>query len=126
MRPGTSSRNSIASIEKIQNPREVNWDSYKVLRDNLSNTARSLRESRTNTQREVHGLYLLDMLSFSGIVERIAKVGEKISQFLEGDGEDHIKRFPQTSLGNRERTPEGKQRIQNRYADPSPTTSPKT
>jgi hypothetical protein len=28
------------------------------------------------------------MLSFSGIVERLAKVGEKISQFLEGDGEN--------------------------------------
>jgi len=85
---GRVARDAISSIEKIQIPQEASWDSYKVLRDNLSNTARSLRESRTSTQREIHGLYLLDMLSFSGIVERIAKVGEKISQFLEGDGEN--------------------------------------
>ncbi len=85
---GRASRDAISGIEKIQIPTEVSWDSYKVLRDSLSNTARSLRESRNNTQREIHGLYLLDMLSFSGVVERIAKVGEKISQFLEGDGEN--------------------------------------
>ena len=85
---GRVSRDALSSIEKIQIPQEVSWDSFKVLRDNLSNTARSLRESRNNTQREIHGLYLLDMLSFSGVVERIAKVGEKISQFLEGGGEN--------------------------------------
>jgi hypothetical protein len=85
---GRVARDAVSNIEKIQIPQEVSWDSYKVLRDNLSNSARSLRESRNNTQREIHGLYLLDMLSFSGIVERIAKVGEKISQFLEGDGEN--------------------------------------
>ena len=85
---GRVARDANSSIEKIQIPQEVSWDSYKVLRDNLSNTARSLRESKNNTQREVHGLYLLDMLSFSGIVERIAKVGDKTSQFLEGDGEN--------------------------------------
>jgi hypothetical protein len=85
---GRVARDAISSMEKIQIPQEVSWDSYKVLRDSLSSTARSLKESRNNTQREIHGLYLLDMLSFSGIVERIAKVGEKISQFLEGDGEN--------------------------------------
>src|SRR2546428_8130570 len=85
---GRVARDSLSGIEKIQIPQEVSWDSFKVLRDNLSNTARSLRESRNNTQREIHGLYLLDMLSFSGVVERIAKVGEKMSQFLEGDGEN--------------------------------------
>jgi hypothetical protein len=85
---GRVARDGVSGIEKIQTPQEVSWDSFKVLRDNLSNTARSLRESRNNTQREIHGLYLLDMLSFSGTVERIAKVGEKISQFLEGDGEN--------------------------------------
>src|SRR5439155_17269156 len=73
---------------KIQIPQEVRGNSLKGLRDKLSNTARSLRESRNNTQREIHRLYLLDMLSFSGVVERIAKVGEKISQFLEGSGEN--------------------------------------
>jgi len=82
------SREAVSNIERIQIPAEVTWDSYKVLRDNLSGTARSLRDQRTNTQREIHGLYLLDMLSFSGVVERIAKVGEKISQFLDGDGEN--------------------------------------
>ena len=85
---GRVARDGVSGMEKIQIPQEVSWDSFKVLRDNLSNTARSLRESRNNTQREIHGLYLLDMLSFSGIVERIAKVAEKISQFLEGDGEN--------------------------------------
>src|SRR2546428_713252 len=85
---GRVARDALSSIEKIQIPQEVSWDSFKVLRDNLSNTARSLRESRNNTQKEIHGLYLLDMLSFSGVVERIAKVGEKISQFLEGGGEN--------------------------------------
>lgn len=85
---GRAARDGLSSIEEIQTPQETNWDSFKVLRDNLSNTARSLRESKNNTQREIHGLYLLDMLSFSGIVERIAKVGEKVSQFLEGDGEN--------------------------------------
>ena len=85
---GRVARDAVSNLEKVQIPHEVSWDSYKVLRDNLSSTARSLRESRNNTQRELHGLYLLDMLSFSGIVERIAKVGEKISQFLEGDGEN--------------------------------------
>ncbi len=85
---GRVARDAVSNLEKIQIPQEISWDSFKVLRDNLSNTARSLRESRNNTQREIHGLYLLDMLSFSGIVERIAKVGEKISQFLEGDGEN--------------------------------------
>jgi hypothetical protein len=85
---GRVARGGVSDIEGIQVPQEVSWDTFKVLRDNLSNTARSLRESRNNTQREIHGLYLLDMLSFSGIVERLAKVGEKISQFLEGDGEN--------------------------------------
>jgi len=85
---GRVARDAVSNLEKVQIPHEVSWDSYKVLRDNLSSTARSLRESRSSTQRELHGLYLLDMLSFSGIVERIAKVGEKISQFLEGDGEN--------------------------------------
>ncbi|HEV2120004.1 MAG TPA: hypothetical protein VGS11_07885 [Candidatus Bathyarchaeia archaeon] len=85
---GRVARDAVSSVEKIQTPQDVTWDSYKVLRDNLSNTARSLRETRNNTQREIHGLYLLDMLSFSGIVDRMAKVGEKISQFLEGDGEN--------------------------------------
>jgi hypothetical protein len=83
-----TSRDAISNIERIQIPQEVTWDSYKTLRDSLSNTARSLRDQRTNTQREVHGLYLLDMLAFSGIVDRIAKASEKISQFLEGDGEN--------------------------------------
>jgi hypothetical protein len=83
-----TSRDAISNIEKIQIPQEVTWDSYKILRDNLSNTARSLRDQRTSTQREIHGLYLLDMLTFSGIVDRIAKAGDKISQFLEGDGEN--------------------------------------
>jgi hypothetical protein len=83
-----TSRDSISNLEKIQIPPEVTWDSYKILRDSLSNTARMLREQRTSTQREIHGLYLLDMLTFSGIVDRIAKVGDKISQFLEGDGEN--------------------------------------
>ena len=85
---GRTARDAIAGLERIQIPQEVSWDSYKILRENLTNTARSLRDQRANTQREVHGLYLLDMLSFSGIVERIAKAGEKISQFLEGDGEN--------------------------------------
>jgi hypothetical protein len=85
---GRVTRDGVSAVEGIQVPREVTWDTFKVLRDNLSNTARSLRESRNSTQREIHGLYLLDMLSFSGIVERLAKVGEKISQFLEGDGEN--------------------------------------
>ncbi|HZY46656.1 MAG TPA: hypothetical protein VFE96_02560 [Candidatus Bathyarchaeia archaeon] len=85
---GRVARDAISNIERIQIPQEVTWDSYKVLRDNLSSTSRTLREQRSNTQREIHGLYLLDMLSFSGIVDRIAKVGEKISQFLEGDGEN--------------------------------------
>jgi hypothetical protein len=85
---GRVARDAVSSMEKIQIPPEVDWDSYKVLRDNFSNTARTMRDQRNNTQRELHGLYLLDMLSFAGIVERIAKVGEKISQFLEGDGEN--------------------------------------
>ena len=85
---GRVARDGVSNIEKNQIPQEVSWDSFKVLRDNLSNTARSLKENRNNTQREIHGLYLLDMLSFSGIIERIAKVAEKISQFLEGDGEN--------------------------------------
>ena len=83
-----NSRDSISNIERIQIPQEVTWDSYKIFRDSLSNTARSLRDQRANTQREIHGLYLLDMLAFSGIVDRIAKAGDKISQFLEGDGEN--------------------------------------
>ena len=85
---GRTARDAVSNIERIQIPLEVTWDSYKVLRDNLSSTARSLRDQRTITQREIHGLYLLDMLSFSGIVERIGKTGEKISQFLDGDGEN--------------------------------------
>ena len=85
---GRVARDAISNIERVQIPPEVTWDSYKVLRDNLSNTARSLRDQKTNTQREIHGLDLLDMLSFSGVVDRIAKTGEKISQFLEGDGEN--------------------------------------
>ena len=83
-----TSRDTVSNIEKIQIPQEVTWDSYKLLRDTLSNTARSLKDQRANTQREIHGLYLLDMLAMSGIIDRIAKAGEKISQFLEGDGEN--------------------------------------
>ncbi len=83
-----ASREAASSLERIQIPQQVDWDSYKVLRDNLTSTARSLRDSKNNTQREIHGLYLLDMISFSGLLERIAKVGEKISQFLDGDGEN--------------------------------------
>ncbi len=83
---GHSAREAYETFSKIQLPEEVTWDSLKAARDTLSLSARSLRDSRNRTSGQLAGLYILDMRSYGGFVDRISRMSEKLAQFLEAEG----------------------------------------
>lgn len=83
---GHSAKEAAANLVEIQLPREVSWDSLKVARDSLSSANRGLRESRNRASAELAGLYILDMRSFGGFVNRISRASERLTRFLEGEG----------------------------------------
>ncbi len=83
---GHSAREASQNLTKIQAPQEITWDNLKSFKDSLSAITRSLRDIRTRTAAQLSGFYILDMRSFSGVNDRIAKQRERLSQFLEGEG----------------------------------------
>lgn len=83
---GHSAREAAENLVGIQLPTEVSWDSLKVARDSLSSANRALRESRNLASAELAGLYILDMRSYGGFVDRISRASERLTQFLEGEG----------------------------------------
>lgn len=83
---GHSAGEASLLLGKIQPPHEVTWDSLKSFKDSLSGLTRSLRDIRNKTSAQLSGFYILDMRSFSGVNDRIAKQSERLTHFLEGDG----------------------------------------
>ncbi len=75
-----------AVLKEVQVPREASWESLRVLKDGLSGASRSVRSFRDAASRELSGFYLLDQRSFGGVLDRIARSGERLSGFLEGEG----------------------------------------
>jgi hypothetical protein len=75
-----------ARVKEIVIPSDTNWESLKVVKDGLSIASRSIRDLRDSTARELSGFYILDMRSFGGTLDRIAKSGERLASFLEGEG----------------------------------------
>jgi len=67
-------------------PSETSWESLKIVKDGVSVASRSIRDLRDSTARELSGFYILDMRSFGGTLDRIAKSGERLASFLEGEG----------------------------------------
>lgn len=83
---GHSARVAADTLVRIQLPSEISWESLKVARDSLSSASRALRESRNQAGRELAGLYILDMRSYGGFVDRISRASERLTQFLESEG----------------------------------------
>ena len=83
---GHSAKEAAETLGRIQLPGDVNWDSLKVARDSLSSANRALRESRSQAGKELPGLYILDMRSYGGIVDRVSRDSERLTHFLEGEG----------------------------------------
>lgn len=83
---GHSAREASESIARLQLPSDVTLDSMKSVRDSLSIVSRSLRDSRNRTAGELVGLYILDMRSFGGVIDRMSRAAGKLSEFLEGEG----------------------------------------
>ncbi len=83
---GHAAQQAGASLKEIQIPAEVSWESLKILKDGLSGASRSIRSFRDGASRELSGFYLLDQRSFGGVLDRIARSGERLSGFLDGDG----------------------------------------
>src|SRR5690242_5381950 len=75
-----------ARVKEIVIPSETSWESLKIVKDGLSVASRSIRDLRDSTARELSGFYILDMRSFGGAMDRIAKNNERLSSFLEGEG----------------------------------------
>ena len=75
-----------ARVRDIVIPSETSWESLKIVKDGLSVASRSIRDLRDSTARELSGFYILDMRSFGGTLDRIAKSGERLASFLEGEG----------------------------------------
>lgn len=75
-----------ARVKEIVIPSETSWESLKIVKDGLSVASRSIRDLRDSTARELSGFYILDMRSFGGAMDRIAKNDERLSSFLEGEG----------------------------------------
>ena len=75
-----------ARVKEIVIPSETNWESLKIVKDGLSIASRSIRDLRDSTARELSGFYILDMRSFGGTLDRIAKSSERLASFLEGEG----------------------------------------
>ncbi len=75
-----------ARVKEVVIPPETNWESLKIVKDGLSVASRSIRDLRDSTARELSGFYILDMRSYGGTLDRIAKSGERLASFLEGEG----------------------------------------
>ena len=75
-----------ARVSDIVIPSETSWDSLKIVKDGISVASRSIRDLRDSTARELSGFYILDMRSFGGTLDRMAKSGERLASFLEGEG----------------------------------------
>ncbi len=88
---GRAAKEASRGLSGIQVPRDANWDSMRSFRDSVSAVSRTLRELRSRASRELSGLYILDMRSFSGVSERIARANEKLTQFLEGEGSNLLR-----------------------------------
>lgn len=73
-------------LKEVQVSREASWESLRVLKDGLSGASRSIRSFRDTASRELSGFYLLDQRSFGGVLDRVARSGERLSGFLEGEG----------------------------------------
>jgi len=73
-------------VKEVVIPPDPNWESLKIVKDSLSVASRSIRDLRDSTARELSGFYILDMRSFGGALDRIAKNGERLASFLEGEG----------------------------------------
>jgi hypothetical protein len=83
---GHGAHEAAARVKEIVIPNDTNWESLKIVKDSLSVASRSIRDLRDSTARELSGFYILDMRSFGGAMDRIAKSGERLATFLEGEG----------------------------------------
>ena len=83
---GHGAHEAAARVKEIVIPNDANWESLKIVKDSLSVATRSIRDLRDSTARELSGFYILDMRSFGGSLDRIAKSGERLATFLEGEG----------------------------------------
>ncbi len=83
---GHSARIAAESLKEVQAPKDINWESLKNLKDGLSAASRSIRAIRNRASKELSGFYILDMRSFSGVLDRVSKNGERVSAFLDGEG----------------------------------------
>jgi hypothetical protein len=83
---GHGAHEAAARVKEIVIPNDTNWESLKIVKDSLSVASRTIRDLRDATARELSGFYILDMRSFGGAMERIAKSGERLAAFLEGEG----------------------------------------
>ena len=83
---GHGAHEAAARVKEVMIPNDTNWESLKIVKDSLSVASRSIRDLRDSTARELSGFYILDMRSFGGAMDRIAKSGERLAAFLEGEG----------------------------------------
>ncbi|OLB70842.1 hypothetical protein AUI06_05715 [archaeon 13_2_20CM_2_52_21] len=83
---GHGAHEAAARVKEAVIPNDTNWESLKIVKDNLSVASRSIRDLRDSTARELSGFYILDMRSFGGTLDRIAKSGERLASFLDGEG----------------------------------------
>jgi hypothetical protein len=83
---GHGAHEAAARVKETVIPSDTNWESLKIVKDSLSIASRSIRDLRDSTARELSGFYILDMRSFGGALDRIAKSGERLASFLEGEG----------------------------------------
>jgi hypothetical protein len=83
---GQGAGQALEQMNQIHTGQQVNWENLKIAKDDVSISVRSLREIRNRTGAQLSGFYILDMRSFSGVVERLAKNGERLAAFLEGEG----------------------------------------
>jgi hypothetical protein len=83
---GHGAHEAVARVKEVVIPNDTNWESLKIVKDSLSVASRSIRDLRNSTARELSGFYILDMRSFGGALDRIAKSGERLASFLEGEG----------------------------------------
>lgn len=83
---GHGAHEAAARVKEIVIPNDASWESLRIVKDSLSVATRSIRDLRDSTARELSGFYILDMRSFGGSLDRIAKSGERLATFLEGEG----------------------------------------
>ncbi len=83
---GHGAHEAAARVKEVVIPNDTTWESLKIVKDSLSVASRSIRDLRDSTARELSGFYILDMRSFGGALDRIAKSGERLAKYLEGEG----------------------------------------